>query len=56
MMSGTEIQEAILKLLSENGLEPVETNEKKATKIVMPYFKGKADMKIVSQVIAEMLV
>ena len=53
MMSDEEIKDAILTLLSEAGLEPVKDNEKKAMKIVMPYFKGKADMSMVRRIFVQ---
>ena len=42
-------------LLEPSGIAPVKTNKGAIMKIVMPYFKGKADMKIVNQVISEVL-
>lgn len=51
-----EIKEIILALLSENGVEPSKKNRGQVMKIVMPEMKGKADMKIVNQVIGGLLV
>ena len=49
-----EIERTINDIL--NGEVPLtKTNKGNIMKLITPYFKGKADMKIVSQVIAEML-
>ena len=37
------------------GIEPLKSNKGAVMKTVMPIFKGKADMKIVNQVIGEIL-
>ena len=50
-----EIREIIVKELAAAGIEPVKANKGAVMKTVMPQFKGKADMKIVNQVIGEML-
>ena len=50
-----EIQNAITTLLSDSQIEPVKSNKGQIMKIVMPAMKGKADMKVVNIVIAEML-
>ena len=50
-----EIERAINDIL--NGEVPLtKVNKGSIMKLITPYFKGKADMKIVSQVVAEMLV
>ena len=50
-----EIKGAIRTILYTLGIEESKQNKSKVMKAVMPHFKGKADMKIVGQVIAEML-
>lgn len=55
MTDATEIQNLITTLLSDAQIEPVKANKGQIMKIVMPAMKGKADMKIVNTVIAEML-
>lgn len=55
MTNKGEIEQAINNIL--NGEVPLtKANRGSIMKLITPYFKGKADMKIVSQVIAEMLV
>ena len=51
-----EIKGAIKVILDTLGIEASKQNKGKVMKAIMPHFKGKADMKIVNQVIAEMLV
>ena len=51
-----EIKGAIRIILDTLGIEESKQNKGKIMKAITPHFKGKADMKIVSQVIAEMLV
>lgn len=55
MTDATEIQNVIIAILSDAQIEPVKANKGQIMKIVMPAMKGKADMKIVNTVIAEML-
>lgn len=50
-----EIKGAIHIILDTLGIEENKQNKGKIMKTITPHFKGKADMKIVSQVIAEML-
>lgn len=50
-----EIRKAITKILSATDIEILTQNKGKIMKAITPHFKGKADMKIVSQVVAEML-
>ena len=50
-----EIKNIIVKELAAAGVEPVKANKGAAMKLLMPQFKGKADMKIVNQVIGEIL-
>ena len=51
-----EIKTEIIFLLSSSGLQSTKSNRGAIMKVVMPHFKGKADMKIVNQVIGELLV
>lgn len=51
----TEIRNMIKEIFSEVSIEPVRKNKGVIMKSVMPKFKGKADMSIVSKVIEEML-
>ena len=50
-----EIKGAIGVILDTLGIEANKQNKGKVMKAITPHFKGKADMKIVSQVVAEML-
>ena len=50
-----EIKDIIIRGLAAAGVEPVKANKGAAMKLLMPQFKGKADMKIVNQVIGELL-
>ena len=50
-----EIKNIIEKLCGECHAELTKNNRGAIMKIVMPYFKGKADMKVVNQVIGELL-
>ena len=50
-----EIRLKIAELLSAVNVEVLAQNRGQIMKAITPYFKGKADMKIVSQVVAEML-
>lgn len=51
-----EIKGAIRTILDTLDIEENVKNRGKIMKVITPHFKGKADMKIVSQVVAEMLV
>lgn len=51
-----EIKEIVVKELAAAGIEPVKANKGAVMKLVMPQFKGKADMKIVNQVIGDLLI
>ena len=51
-----EIKDIIENQLAIAGIEPLKSNKGVVMKTVMPLFKGKADMKIVNQVIGELLV
>ena len=50
-----EIKNIILSELAAASIESVKANKGAVMKTVMPQFKGKADMKIVNQVIGEIL-
>ena len=50
-----EIRDIIENQLAVAGIEPLKSNKGAVMKTVMPLFKGKADMKIVNQVIGELL-
>ena len=50
-----EIKSAIHIILDTLGIEENKQNKGKIMKTITPHFKGKADMKIVSQVVAEMI-
>jgi len=56
MSDPTEIKEKILSLLSAADLAPEKANKGAIMKVLMPQFKGKADMGIVNKVINETLV
>lgn len=49
------IRDIIRDALSKNGIEPVKKNKGVVMKTIMPMFKGKADMSIVSKVVGGML-
>jgi len=55
MTDEEEIKNAISTLLSDNQIEAIKENKGQIMKTIMPVLKGKADMKIVNQVIGEML-
>lgn len=50
-----EIKDIVENQLAIAGIEPLKSNKGAVMKTVMPLFKGKADMKIVNQVIGELL-
>ena len=50
------IHKMIHDALAENNIEPTKKNRGMVMKTIMPMFKGKADMKIVSEVVGEILV
>ena len=50
-----EIKAMVENQLAIAGIEPLKSNKGAVMKVVMPQFKGKADMKIVNQVIGEIL-
>ena len=51
-----DIEAKIRLMLLPAGIELIKANKGMIMKIVMPQFKGKADMKVVNQVIGELLV
>ena len=51
-----EIRTIVVKELAAAGIESVKANKGVVMKTLMPIFKGKADMKIVNQVITEELI
>ena len=55
MMSEEEIRAVVIRELAAAGIEPVKSNKGAAMKMLMPLFKGKADMKLVNQIISEEL-
>lgn len=50
------IRQMVNEALAENNIEPTKKNKGAVMKTIMPMFKGKADMSIVSKVIGEILV
>ena len=50
-----KIKAMIENQLAMVGIEPLKSNKGAVMKIIMPIFKGKADMKMVNQVIGEIL-
>ena len=55
MMSEEEIRAIVIGELAAAGIEPVKSNRGIIMKTLMPLFKGKADMKLVNQIISEEL-
>lgn len=53
--SESEIRMTIYRLCEENGLELSKNNRGALMKIIMPHFKGKADMSVVNRVIGDLL-
>lgn len=51
-----EIRDIVVRELAAAGIEPVKANKGAVMKLVMPQFKGKADMKVVNQVIGDLLI
>lgn len=51
-----EIKEKVLTLLASAGLEATKKNKGQIMKIIMPAFKGNADMGVVNKVVSEVLV
>ena len=55
MTDEKEIEGMVIELLRVAGVEMIKSNKGQIMKIVMPEMKGKADMKIVNQVIGSLL-
>lgn len=55
MTDEKEIEGMVVELLRVAGVEMIKSNKGQIMKIVMPEMKGKADMKIVNQVIGNLL-
>ena len=55
MTNPEEIKIKVLALLESAGITPEKKNKGAAMKILMPQFKGKADMSIVNKVVSEVL-
>ena len=51
----TVICNIIQNTLIKNNIEPIKKNKGAAMKVIAPVFKGKADMKIVSKIVEEIL-
>ena len=54
-LSAEEIKEAIEKILSEKGLEPVKKSQGVVMKEMMAQYKGQVDGKLVNQVLGTLL-
>ena len=55
MMDKEEIQKCIIQIAGENNIELTTKNKGQLMKVVMPQLKGKADGKLVNNVVQEML-
>lgn len=55
MMDKEEIQKCIIQIAGENNIELIHKNKGQLMKVIMPQLKGKADGKLVSNVVQEML-
>ena len=55
MTNPEEIKNEILLILAQNGLRPISYERGAVMKAVMPRFKGRADMKVVNEVLKEMI-
>lgn len=53
LMSKEEIRATVIGKLAAAGIEPIKSNRGIIMKTLMPLFKGKADMKLVNQIILE---
>ena len=56
MTNPDEIKAIIFTITSQNNIDLIKQNKGMIMKTITPYFKGKADMKIVSQVANEVIV
>lgn len=55
MTDPEEIKNEIFLILAQNGLRPISNERGAVMKAVMPRFKGRADMKVVNEVLKEMI-
>lgn len=55
MMDKEEIQKCIIQIAGENNIELTTKNKGQLMKVVMPQLKGKADGKLVNNVVQEVL-
>lgn len=55
MSDETEIKNRIVDLVKNEGVEMDKSHKGQIMKVVMPAMKGKADMKVVNQVISQLL-
>ena len=51
-----EIRTSVKAILAEAGIEPIKKNKGLVMKTLMPKFKGKADMKLVNEIVREKLI
>lgn len=56
LMSKSEIRRHVITLTESKGINMSKQNKGQVMKEVMPFFKGKADGKLVNQIVTEMLV
>lgn len=55
MTDETDIKVKIYEILTTNNIEPLKKNKGMVMKAIVPAFKGKADMSVVSKVVGEIL-
>jgi uncharacterized protein YqeY len=55
MTDETDIKVKIYEVLTANNIDPIKKNKGMVMKTIVPVFKGKADMSVVSKVIGEIL-
>lgn len=55
MMDKEEIEKCVIQIAGENNIELIHKNKGQLMKVIMPQLKGKADGKLVSNVVQEML-
>lgn len=55
MTDETDIKVKIYEVLTTNNIEPIKKNKGMVMKAIVPVFKGKADMSVVSKVVGEIL-
>ena len=56
LMDKSEIRRHIITLTESKGIDMTKQNKGQVMKEIMPFFKGKADGKLVNQVVSGMLV